>query len=327
MSETKDKPSWLEQIENANADELDTLRSQIPEGAARTYFDLQVGTAKGIYYFEKGMVEGLIDLGKAGWKLATDPETQKKAIDRAVGIVEDCAKLQYGSMEQKKEVLQRLGNKADQITQAVKQQFQNEWEEAKRNGKEAEVIAQWGAQGILEIGSMFLGLGELKAAATPPKAAAAIAKVEEKVAQAGKLAKAGETASDLSQKAGKVIEECPLPKIQPELKVEVARGAREAEKKITTNFPTQGRKYNQITRRGWSQDTIDELVNNPYTTREAVNKATGNKATAYFRRDGHYVVRDDVTGNIVQMSDTKISVGNGSGQWRPDDSIRNPYIP
>jgi len=100
-----------------------------------------------------------------------------------------------------------------------------------------------------------------------------------------------------------------------------------ATKRLTTNIPSQGRKFNQLIRRGWSQKSIDDLVNNPYTTREAINKATGNKATAFFRKDGHYVVRDDLTGNIVQMSDTKVSVGTGPGQWMPDSSIRNPYIP
>lgn len=58
-----------------------------------------------------------------------------------------------------------------------------------------------------------------------------------------------------------------------------------------------------------------------------MNKATGNPATAYFRRDGHYIVRDNVTGDIVQMSHTGKSIGYGPGQWAPDDSIVDPYIP
>lgn len=97
--------------------------------------------------------------------------------------------------------------------------------------------------------------------------------------------------------------------------------------RVATNVPTQGRKFNQLSRRGWSQNTIDKLVNNPYTTRSSINKATGNNATAYFRKDGHYVVRDDVTGDVVQMSDTKVSVGTGPGQWAPDATIKDPYVP
>ncbi|MFQ3231440.1 MAG: hypothetical protein ACI9DO_002828, partial [Reinekea sp.] len=76
---------------------------------------------------------------------------------------------------------------------------------------------------------------------------------------------------------------------------------KKAAKRVTTNIPTQGRKFNQLSKRGWSQSSVDDLVNSPYTTRSSINKANGNEATAYFRNDGHYVVRDNVTGDIVQM--------------------------
>lgn len=66
MSESKTAPTWLESIENANAEQLDALRQQIPEGIERTYFDLRVGALKGIYHFGKGTVEGVIDLAKIG---------------------------------------------------------------------------------------------------------------------------------------------------------------------------------------------------------------------------------------------------------------------
>ncbi len=96
---------------------------------------------------------------------------------------------------------------------------------------------------------------------------------------------------------------------------------------IFTYIPTTGRKFNQLTSRGWTRQSIHDLVNNPYTTRQAVNKANNNPATAYFRNDGHYVVRDDVTGQLIQMSDTHKTIGKGSGQWSPDDVIVNPFIP
>jgi len=120
--------------------------------------------------------------------------------------------------------------------------------------------------------------------------------------------------------------ELALMAVFPEVMVPVIIGG-EAAKKLSTHIPTQGRKFNQLSRRGWSQNSVDNLVNNPHTTRESINKATGNKATAYFRKNGHYVVRDDVTGDIVQMSDTKLIVGAGQEQWRPDTSIKDPYIP
>jgi hypothetical protein len=96
---------------------------------------------------------------------------------------------------------------------------------------------------------------------------------------------------------------------------------------LVTYIPTIGRKFNQLAQRGWTRTSINQLVNNPYTTRQATNKATGGPATAYFRQDGHYVVRDDVTGDLLQMSHTGRKVGTAAGQWRPDTTIIDPYIP
>jgi Colicin E5 ribonuclease domain len=95
-----------------------------------------------------------------------------------------------------------------------------------------------------------------------------------------------------------------------------------APKKITTNVPASGRKFNQVARRGWTPDAIDQTVNNPFTTRQAVNKATGNPATAYFNKDGSHVIRDNVTGDLVQLSDRL-----NPGSWIPDSVIVDPYIP
>jgi hypothetical protein len=47
---------------------------------------------------------------------------------------------------------------------------------------------------------------------------------------------------------------------------------------------------------------MDDVVKKPYTTREAINKATGNPATAYYNKAGDYVVVDNVTGELVQVS-------------------------
>jgi hypothetical protein len=96
---------------------------------------------------------------------------------------------------------------------------------------------------------------------------------------------------------------------------------------LVTHLPDAGRKFNQLAQRGWSRDSINQLVNSPFAARAATNRATGNPATAYFRSDGHYIVRDNLTGNLVQMSDTRLRIGTGAGQWRPDSSIVDPIIP
>jgi Colicin E5 ribonuclease domain len=88
------------------------------------------------------------------------------------------------------------------------------------------------------------------------------------------------------------------------------------------NIPSAGRKFNQIERRGWSEASIRETVQNPHATSAATNKATGNSATAYFNSDGTYVVIDDVTGDLVQLSDR-----TNPGAWVPDPTIQDPYLP
>lgn len=69
------------------------------------------------------------------------------------------------------------------------------------------------------------------------------------------------------------------------------------------------------------KSSINNTVKEPYTTREATNKANGNDATAYFNEDGSYVVRDNKTGDIIQVSN------RNDPSWVPDDTITNPYIP
>ncbi len=76
-----------------------------------------------------------------------------------------------------------------------------------------------------------------------------------------------------------------------------------------------------MVKRGWTTESIHFLINNPFTTRIASNRATGNAATAFFHADGSYIVRDDVTGVIVQISDRL------DPNWIPDATIINPFKP
>jgi RHS repeat-associated protein len=91
---------------------------------------------------------------------------------------------------------------------------------------------------------------------------------------------------------------------------------------LLTHIPAAGRKASQLARRGWTREAINETVNNPFTTRAATNRATGNPATAFFRKDGSHVIRDNVTGDLVQVSDR-----TNPANWIPDASIVNPYLP
>lgn len=70
-------------------------------------------------------------------------------------------------------------------------------------------------------------------------------------------------------------------------------------------FWNSQRKVNQAAERGWLIDDIQNLVSNPALTRtnpSLLNRANGNVVTYYYRADGHYVVIDNITGEIVQVS-------------------------
>ena len=79
---------------------------------------------------------------------------------------------------------------------------------------------------------------------------------------------------------------------------------------------------NQMNSRGWTEDLIRNTVDNPYTIRTSVNKATGNAATVFYTQQSSYVIVDDVTKAIVQISDNI-----NPSTWAPDLSIVDPYIP
>jgi RHS repeat-associated protein len=66
----------------------------------------------------------------------------------------------------------------------------------------------------------------------------------------------------------------------------------------------------QMAKRGWSRQSIDDAIANP--TRTVSTKDTrhlpggarmDDSATAYYGKDGGYVVRNDRTGDVVQISD------------------------
>jgi hypothetical protein len=79
---------------------------------------------------------------------------------------------------------------------------------------------------------------------------------------------------------------------------------------------------NQMAQRGWTQELVRGTVDNPYMTRASINKATGNSASVYYNKRGAYVIIDDVTKSVVQISDNI-----NPSTWAPDMGIIDPYIP
>ena len=67
---------------------------------------------------------------------------------------------------------------------------------------------------------------------------------------------------------------------------------------------------------------IKWVFKNIDTTRKSTNKANGNSATTYYNVDGSYMVVDDGTGEVIQVSDR-----TDPTDWIPDNVIQAPYRP
>ncbi len=88
--------------------------------------------------------------------------------------------------------------------------------------------------------------------------------------------------------------------------------------------------FNKLNNRGWNVDSVDKLISRPYTIRQAGHTYDNNYATAFFRRDGHYVVRDNRNQKLIHVSNTNKPIGKVAGDthWKTEDElIIDPYIP
>lgn len=91
-----------------------------------------------------------------------------------------------------------------------------------------------------------------------------------------------------------------------------------------TQWWIEPRKQTQSNIRGWANSDIQDVLDNPVNTAAGSDRTSGNAAgepaTYYYRKDGHYVVRNNRTGKIVQISDTN------DPQWI-DETTNQPVYP
>ena len=81
--------------------------------------------------------------------------------------------------------------------------------------------------------------------------------------------------------------------------------------KSGTHIEIESKIAKQMPKRGWDVDSIDNTISKPHntvvTTDTRYDKISGARlnepATAYINKDGSYVVRNDISGKIVQVSD------------------------
>jgi hypothetical protein len=70
-----------------------------------------------------------------------------------------------------------------------------------------------------------------------------------------------------------------------------------------TRFPTKA--VRDLAKRGWTRESVRATIRNPHGTARGVYKGNGDPATYYFNEDGSFVVRNDRTRDVIQLSDRK----------------------
>ncbi|MBV9162986.1 MAG: hypothetical protein JO281_15855 [Pseudonocardiales bacterium] len=75
-------------------------------------------------------------------------------------------------------------------------------------------------------------------------------------------------------------------------------------REIETKY--EGKILRQMPKRGWTQNTVDETIQNPHRTAETIDERRhkdgtreNDPATVYLNEDGSYVVRNTVTGPVA----------------------------
>jgi len=99
-------------------------------------------------------------------------------------------------------------------------------------------------------------------------------------------------------------------------------GGNSSNVKFGSDVKSSQKLMNQMSNRGWTKTSVKNTIDAPYTTRSSTNLATGNSATVYYNQNGSHVIVDNVTNEIVQVSDAL-----NPSEWISDPNIINPYKP
>ncbi|WP_202806090.1 colicin E5-related ribonuclease, partial [Snodgrassella communis] len=130
---------------------------------------------------------------------------------------------------------------------------------------------------------------------------------------AGKELLALNSAEELVTSTGHVIKNAEANAIKSESREvgkEAGKEAAKVGKEINENYILEQKIQKQMQSRGWTSESINDVITNPNkkisTTDTRFDPTTGTRlndpATAYIAKDGSYVVKNDRTGTIVQIS-------------------------
>jgi len=164
MADPKDK-SLLEKAEDAVSDSYDEQRKQIPpwDDVGRVKHDVEVGLMKGVYGGVKSLLSGAIDLVRLapGVDPAFQVQVAQKAWPVAVKLAKETYISQYGTPAEK----QDQGERTIAFAKEVYAGFEKDWKKAEgTDGKRTELASKWVGRVGFEVGALFVGAGEAKAA-------------------------------------------------------------------------------------------------------------------------------------------------------------------
>jgi hypothetical protein len=220
MADSKGKSWWEENVEDPYWEQKDKERALYQDNTVgRVQHDIGVGVEKGIYYGAKDMAVGLFEVAKwAVLLVAHDPETEKATAEAVIkgakgawGLTKDVVAAKYGTLEQKKEVTDRWAKSVSELGNAVSDKVKKDWNEASKEGKQAELISKYVSRVGFEAAALLVGAGE----------ASAVAKTGEAAELASGLSKA--------EKLGSVVSECPEAVSAVDRTTDAAKAARALE--------------------------------------------------------------------------------------------------
>lgn len=208
----------VEELETSLANQSDKLRESIPDAYLRTLYDRQVGRTKGTYGFAKSLIGTGVDAALLLQKLTSpvgcfDPDLQRKigqAYSFGLAISKSYAVWEFGTLHEKKQLLQHVATLAGRVFEEARNSIQRQWAEAKRTGKQEELIEKWKTRILLEVGALFVGAGELKAAGSAAEGMGATSDASRTVRASEDVIEASKAAKQTT--LGKIAEDVELPK-------------------------------------------------------------------------------------------------------------------
>ena len=142
----------VEELERSLAKQLDKLRDSIPNDSTRAAYDHQVGRS-----LVKSLVGTSFDAALLLQNLTSpigwfDPELHRKLQEEnphTLAAGRPHAVWRFGTLAEKKEALRNIRAVVERMYEEASKSIQRQWSEAKRAGKQEELIEKWKAKILL----------------------------------------------------------------------------------------------------------------------------------------------------------------------------------